>query len=143
MKTAWLKMVWAAGALFAATATAHADPPRGDIFLSVATGGKRGTVVCGLYDRGGWLKRPLRRTTASANGNVATCRFDGLAPGTYAAGAFQDQNANGKLDRGWTGLPKEPWCVSRGPRGTLGPPPFEAAKFALSAGTVKMSCSAR
>jgi uncharacterized protein (DUF2141 family) len=99
--------------------------------------------VCGLYDRGGWLKRPLRRATAAIKGNVATCRFSDLAPGRYAAGGFQDQNLNGKLDRGWTGLPKEPWCVSRGPRGTVGPPSFDAAAFALGDGTMTLSCRAK
>jgi uncharacterized protein (DUF2141 family) len=111
--------------------------------LSVATSSGKGNVVCGLYDRGGWLKRPLRRTTAAVKGNVATCRFDGLTPGRYAAGGFQDQNLNGKLDRGWTGLPKEPWCVSRGPRGTVGPPSFDAAAFALGDGTAAFSCRAK
>jgi uncharacterized protein (DUF2141 family) len=145
VKTAWLQYVWAVAAVLGVTGSTHgaASPGHSEIHLSVATSNGKGNVVCGLYDRGGWLKRPLRHTVASTRGNVATCHFTGLAPGRYAAGGFQDQNANGKLDRGWTGLPKEPWCVSRGPRGTVGPPSFDAAAFAVGDGSVNLSCRAK
>jgi uncharacterized protein (DUF2141 family) len=144
VKSAWLRHGFLGAALLAVTgSTQGASPGHSEILLSVATSGSKGNVVCGLYDRNGWLKRPLQRTAAAPRGNVATCRFSGLAPGRYAAGGFQDQNLNGKLDRGWTGLPKEPWCVSRGPRGTVGPPSFEAAAFAVGDGSVSMSCRAK
>lgn len=145
MKATWLlNLVLVVGALFVTARSDGASTPgHSELLLSVATSGGKGNLVCGLYDRGGWLKRPLRRTTASIKGNVATCRFADLAPGRYAAGGFQDQNLNGKLDRGWTGLPKEPWCVTRGPRGTVGPPSFDAAAFALGDGSVSMSCRAK
>jgi uncharacterized protein (DUF2141 family) len=144
VKIAWVKL-WLVAALVVATSSADAGPTpgSGEILLSVGTSANRGTVVCGLYDRNGWLKRPIRKATAATSHNVATCRFTGLPPGTYAAGAFYDQNSNGRLDRGWTGLPKEPWCVSRGPRPALSAPAFDAAKVSLSSGTVHVSCSAR
>jgi uncharacterized protein (DUF2141 family) len=133
-----------AGVVASAAGTAHGDSrPRNEVLLSVSVGTARGKVLCGVYERGGWLKRPVKGSAAGFRGNVATCRFADLKPGTYAAGAFQDANSNGKFDRAWTGLPKEPWCVSRGPRGTLGPPSFDAAMFAVSEGTVRLNCSAR
>jgi uncharacterized protein (DUF2141 family) len=128
----------AAGVAFGET-----ERPRNEILFAVSVESPKGRVLCGVYEKGGWLKRTVRNSTASIRGNVATCRFADLRPGTYAAGAFQDANSNGKFDRSWTGLPKEPWCVSRGPRGTLGPPSFEAAKFAVTEGIVRMNCSAR
>jgi uncharacterized protein (DUF2141 family) len=124
-------------------ARGDARTPHNEIFLSVSVGAPKGKVFCGVYERGGWLKRPVKGSAASIRGNVATCRFADLKPGTYAAGAFQDENSNGKFDRSWAGLPKEPWCVSRGPRGTLGPPSFEAAQFAVNEGTVRLNCNAR
>jgi len=140
---------WVA-AVFGALAMTAAGPawgggvsPRNEVLFSVSVGAAKGRVLCGVYEKGGWLKRPLNRSSASFRGNVATCRFSDLKPGTYAAGAFQDENSNGKLDRAWTGLPSEPWCVSRGPRGTLGPPSFDAAKFSVTEGTVRQNCSAR
>jgi uncharacterized protein (DUF2141 family) len=145
MKTVWLERLWLVPCLVLAGKSAEGaeNLPRTEVLLSVSTATAKGRVVCGLYDRNGWLKRPVQGTKAALKGTTATCHFDGLKPGTYAAGAFQDENSNGKLDRSWTGLPKEPWCVSRGPRGTFGPPSFEAAKFAVTEGTVRMSCSAR
>jgi uncharacterized protein (DUF2141 family) len=140
-----LQKLWVAAALLAVTGSTHgaASPGHGEIVLSVATASGKGNVVCALYDRNGWLKRPLRRTVAKAKGNVAACQFEGLPPGRYAAGGFQDENLNGKLDRGWTGLPKEPWCLSRGPRGTVSAPPFDAAAFALGDNRVSLSCRAK
>jgi len=124
--------------------TARGDSrPHNEVLLSVSVGKARGRVLCGVYERGGWLKRPVKGSAASIRGNVATCRFADLKPGNYAAGAFQDANSNGKFDRSWTGMPDEPWCVSRGPRGTLGPPSFDAAMFSVSEGTVRLNCSAR
>ena len=145
MKTAWFSKIWIGAALlFVATSSeGAATPGHSELLLSISTSGGQGRLVCGLYDQGGWLKRPLRRASASIRGNVATCRFADLSPGRYAAGGFQDQNLNGKLDRGWTGLPKEPWCVSRGSRGTVGAPSFDAAAFALGDGTMSLSCRAK
>ena len=113
------------------------------VVLSVSVGNTKGRVRCGIYERNGWLKRPIKDFTASIHANVATCHFEGIKPGTYAVGAFHDENANGRLDRSWTGLPREPWCLSRGPRGTFGPPPFDAASFSVTNGTVHLSCRAR
>ncbi|HEX6277740.1 MAG TPA: DUF2141 domain-containing protein [Polyangiaceae bacterium] len=130
--------------LASGSGTASGDArARNEVLLSVSVGAAQGKVFCGVYERGGWLKRPVKGSAAGFRGNVATCRFADLKPGTYAAGAFQDANSNGKFDRSWTGLPKEPWCVSRGPRGTLGPPSFDAAMFSVGEGTVRLTCSAR
>src|SRR5262245_56498145 len=106
MRTVWLKMLWLVPVLALAGGNAEGSEtrPRVEILLSVSTANGKGRVVCGLYDRGGWLKRPVQGTKAPLQGNVATCRFEGLKPGTYAAGAFQDENSNGKFDRAWTGL---------------------------------------
>jgi uncharacterized protein (DUF2141 family) len=118
--------------------------PSGSVVeLEIAVGTGRGRVLCAVYERSGWLKRPVKGSASSIHGRTATCRFTDLKPGTYAAGAFQDENLNGRLDRKWTGLPAEPWCVSREIRGTLGPPSFEAASFAVREPTVRVHCRAR
>jgi uncharacterized protein (DUF2141 family) len=100
-------------------------------------------VLCAVYERSGWLRRPVKGSAGSIRGRTATCRFADLKPGTYAAGAFQDENSNGRLDRSWTGMPKEPWCVTRESRGTIGPPSFDAASFAVREGTLHLKCRAR
>jgi uncharacterized protein (DUF2141 family) len=60
-----------------------------------------------------------------------TVHFRDLPPGKYAAVAFQDFNGNGKLDKNFLGIPKEPYGFSNGARGSTGPPTFTAASFAL------------
>jgi uncharacterized protein (DUF2141 family) len=139
----WASVVLASLFVTAGAAGVEAKGPHNEILLSVTVGAAKGRVLCGVYERGGWLKRTVKGSAASFQGKVATCRFRDLKPGTYAAGAFQDENSNGKFDRAWTGLPKEPWCVSRGARGTIGPPSFESAKFAVTEGTVRLNCNAR
>jgi len=124
--------------------SASADAPGAStVELEIAVGNTRGRVLCAVYERSGWLRRPVKGSASSIQGRTATCRFAGLKPGTYAAGAFQDENLNGRLDRSWTGAPKEPWCVSREVRGTFSAPSFESASFALSEGTVRLRCRAR
>jgi uncharacterized protein (DUF2141 family) len=111
--------------------------------LEIALGSGRGKVLCGVYDRSGWLKHPVKGSVSGIHGNMAVCRFSDLRPGTYAVGAFQDENLNGRLDRSWTGGAAEPWCVSRESRGTIGAPSFDSASFRLGEGTVTFRCRAR
>ncbi len=117
--------------------------PHNEVRLEIAVGSARGRVLCGVYEKSGWLKRPVKGSVVTIRGNMAVCRFNDLRPGTYAAGAFQDENLNGRLDRSWTGGAAEPWCVSRETRGGLGPPSFDSASFPVREGTVSLRCRAR
>jgi uncharacterized protein (DUF2141 family) len=132
---------------FVMSAPAHAeDGARQNevrVRLEVAVGSGRGRVLCGVYERSGWLRRPVHTSASSIRGNVAVCEFADLKPGTYAVGAFQDENLNGRLDRSWTGGAAEPWCVSHETRGTFGPPSFAPSSFPVGDGTVNLHCRAR
>jgi uncharacterized protein (DUF2141 family) len=131
-------------ALAAAPGSALGDTPvRTTVELEIAVGTGRGRVLCAVYERNGWLKRPVKGSAGPIQGRTATCRFSDLRPGTYAAGAFQDENLNGRLDRSWTGAPSEPWCVTREVRGTLRPPSFDSASFTVRDGAVHLRCRAR
>lgn len=57
--------------------------------------------------------------------------FDDLKYGTYAVAIFHDQNANGKMDKNFLGIPKESYGHSNNVRGTLGPPAFDKVMFEL------------
>jgi uncharacterized protein (DUF2141 family) len=124
-------------------ARADAAPGGSSIELEIVVGNGRGRVLCGVYERSGWLRRPVRGAVASIQGGTATCRFADLRPGVYAAGGFQDENLNGKLDRRWTGMPSEPWCVTRESRGTIGPPSFASASFSVGVAPVRLRCRAK
>lgn len=69
-------------------------------------------------------------------------RFDGLAPGTYAAALIHDENSNAKLDT-LMGIPREGFGFSRNPRIGFGPPRFAAAQFALGGVTEKQQVTMR
>lgn len=49
----------------------------------------------------------------------------------YSIAAFLDENDNGKLDKNFLGIPKEPYGFSKNVKGMFGPPDFEETKIYL------------
>ena len=49
-------------------------------------------------------------------GNSAICQFNDIPPGTYAIAVFHDENANGKLDKNFLGIPCEGYGASNNVR---------------------------
>jgi uncharacterized protein (DUF2141 family) len=64
--------------------------------------------------------------------------FDGLKPGEYAISVIHDMNENQELDKGFMGIPKEPYGFSNDARGKFGPPSYDDSKLMVS-GVVKTS----
>ncbi len=95
--------------------------------LGAAPGG--GTVYAALC--AGALQEANCRPAGAAPAPAAALRLtaQGVAPGRYAAVAFQDTNGNGRLDRNLVGYPKEPYAISNAPRGL---PTFGKAAFAVT-----------
>jgi uncharacterized protein (DUF2141 family) len=100
-------------------------------------------VRCGLFERAGWLKKPLRKATAKPSGGSALCVFQKVPAGTFGISAFHDENSNGKLDSNFVGMPTEDYCASRDARGTFGPPSFDDAKFDYRGGTKRLAARMR
>jgi len=129
-------------ALVAATAMialpVAADAPTTAPFTLKLTGlrSQRGRVGCALYAsaRGfpADLGSAVQRRWCRVEGLQSTCRFDPIVRGTYATACFHDENANGQLDRGLFGLPKEGIIVSNYAKRTFGLPRWNDAKFAFS-----------
>jgi len=65
----------------------------------------------------------------------ATCEFNDIPRGTYAVRLYHDENANGKLDKNFVGLPKESYGVSNNAKRKMGPPKYENAKFTFTENT--------
>jgi uncharacterized protein (DUF2141 family) len=63
-----------------------------------------------------------------------TVTFDNLRPGTYAVGAFHDENANDHLDTNFLGLPIEGYALSNGVRAVIAKPTFQQAAFTVGTG---------
>jgi uncharacterized protein (DUF2141 family) len=64
--------------------------------------------------------------------NNVTVIFKNLKPGIYAVSVYQDIDANGKINKNFLGIPKEPVGVSNNAKGFMGPPKYEDAKFNLN-----------
>ena len=58
-----------------------------------------------------------------------TAVFDNIKAGAYAAGAYHDENNNGKLDTNVLGYPTEGYALSNGVRAVLTRPQFADAAF--------------
>ncbi len=65
---------------------------------------------------------------------TGTCRFGGLPPGEYAVAVMHDENANGKMDFGLFGIPKEGYGFSNNHTHALSAPTWEESRFALPRG---------
>jgi uncharacterized protein (DUF2141 family) len=136
------------GLALAALAVAAVPAPRA-AELEVTVDGvtsDRGVLMIGLYDseegfdkatklynREDGFVRDQGRIVGAAirvNTGIRSVTFPDLAPGRYAVMVFQDQNANGKLDRAFL-IPQEPYGFSNNAKGFLGPASFDAATFPL------------
>ncbi|HKS88827.1 MAG TPA: DUF2141 domain-containing protein [Stellaceae bacterium] len=74
----------------------------------------------------------VRKVRASTG--PVTVAFDNLPPGTYAVGAFHDENGNDHLDTNFLGLPVEGYALSNGVTAAFGKPNFYQAAFSVGAG---------
>ena len=127
---------WVLFALLPVTATA--DPPKNRIEFRAHFEERGGSVRCGLFQRSGWLKKPLRAAAAPGNSSPALCVFEDLPPGTYGISAFHDKNDNQKLDTNLIGVPVEDYGASNNARGVFGPPKFDDARFEYQKGTKRL-----
>ena len=92
----------------------------------------QGAVVVAVYDNAEtWLKRPRKAIKVEASSATVTVTFKGLTEGDLALSTFHDTNGNGKLDTNFIGIPREPYGFSNDATGSMGPPSFDKAKFAL------------
>lgn len=101
---------------------------------NVSPGG--GIMRLGVYDAAGYPhdKDPVASADVPATQGETVITLKGLAPGAYAIEAYQDVNANDKMDKSWIGLPLEPYGFSRNARPVLSKPDFDRVRFTLAAG---------
>ncbi len=109
----------------------------------VATGVKsdQGKLYVWVYDKkDDWLSdryRTQKSVTVAGNRTGDTVTVELLLPaGEYALSIFQDVNDDGKLERNFIGIPKEPAGLSNNLRPRFGPPKYKDAKFAVTMTTL-------
>lgn len=62
-----------------------------------------------------------------------------LPYGEYAIGFHHDENKNGKMDKNFIGIPKEPFALSNNFKPLFSAPDFEDCKFTYSAKNSRIS----
>lgn len=97
-------------------------------------GSSEGQVRIAIYNKANWLQEPafahiLKVAEHVADGAISAT-FE-VPSGEYAVAAYHDENDNGKLDRSFVGMPKEPAGFSNGVVPRFGPPKYEDAAFAV------------
>jgi uncharacterized protein (DUF2141 family) len=107
----------------------------------------RGNVRCSLFSSSegfpGDTDQLATTVAAPIVDRVATCEFPGPAPGVHAVVLFHDENADGRFNRNWFGLPQEGYGFSNNARVYLRPPSFDAASFSYAGGTLDIRISIR
>jgi uncharacterized protein (DUF2141 family) len=71
----------------------------------------------------------IQQTELKAAPEPLNVVFNDLAPGTYAVGAYHDENNNRRLDTDFIGYPKEGYALSNGIRAVFSRPRFIDASF--------------
>lgn len=95
-----------------------------------------GSVSCGLFvgeagfpdDDGS-----ARTQRLPARRGATVCRFEDVPAGRAAVAVSHDRNDNGRLDKNFLGIPREPWGVSNDVRPALRPPRYAEAVFDVPA----------
>lgn len=125
-----------------------APPPASSVVTVVATGlrNDKGQVVCALFASDKHFpdgEHALKGDIVKVASRRGTCRFAGVAPGTYAVALFHDENSDKVLNT-FLGIPREGFGFSRNaPPSTFGPPKFAAAAFRVVKGDYTLAVSMR
>ena len=147
--TTAMKYLVTAAALLLATAGMAAELPanlaanQAANLRVVATNVKsdQGKLYVRVYDKkDDWLSdryRTQKSVAVAGNRTADAVTVELLLPtGEYALSIFQDVNDDGKLERNFIGMPKEPAGLSNNVRPRFAPPKYKDAKFAVTVGTL-------
>ena len=92
-----------------------------------------GKLTAELYNsKGRFLKTAFKTVVSDIKSNSATINFIAIPKGEYTVMVYHDENTNGKLDKNFIGMPKEPVACSNNAKGFMGPPKYDDVKFTFS-----------
>ena len=87
-----------------------------------------GNVLLALLDSEG---NQISGKMGQIQNKKSIIRFEDLESGAYAIKYIHDENANGKLDKNFMGIPKEGYGISNNAYGFFGPEEFKKQLFVL------------
>lgn len=91
-----------------------------------------GLLTAELYNgKEKFLKTAYRKSSSAIKSNTASITFTDIPKGEYTVMVYHDENKNGKLDKNFVGMPKEPVACSNNAKGFMGPPKYEDAKLTI------------
>ena len=93
---------------------------------------QKGNVHIAIYNKAEhfpYQEGILHEAEALIFDNVAQFKFKDLAPGSYGAAIYHDENFNHEFDQGLFGIPLEDYGFSNNATVFLSPPTFEEAMF--------------
>ena len=127
------------GSTFLSVHKAQAQKPALQIDVAHPTA-EKADVRVGLYtSASNWLdEQPVHGMLAPATDTLTTVIFESLPSGVYGAAIYLDENRNGKLDRSFIGLFKEPYGFSKEARVRMGPPRWDDAIFEITSEPVRL-----
>ncbi|KFI08668.1 DUF2141 domain-containing protein [Massilia sp. BSC265] len=105
-----------------------------EVRVTNVAGGK-GKVNVAVCDRERFLKQCAYSASVPAQAGETVVSLKDIPAGTWAVLAYQDENANGQLDRNFIGIPKENYGFSRDAASRFGPPGFDDAAIEVRDGT--------
>ena len=123
-------------------------PPTGELRVEVRNiGSAKGDIWIGVFDKADTFLEDDAQAygkvfKVAANGTQSYV-LPGVAHGRYAISVFHDENGNGKLDKNFWGVPKEPFAFSRDARAKFSKPDFKDADFDFGAGSDKVVVTLR
>lgn len=96
----------------------------------------KGSMFFALYDsEKNYMKSAIRNAKAKVIDKKAIVVIENLPQGSYGFSFFHDVNDNGKLNKNFLGIPKEPYGFSNNEKGAFGPPDFEDIKVEVNEDT--------
>ena len=98
----------------------------------------QGKVSFGLYDKQGFLKKPLQAKSAVIKNGESHVVFTDVKPGEYAVVCYHDKNENQIMDFEPNGMPLENYGASNNVM-NFGPPQYRDAKFVVSDKNVSLN----
>ncbi|MEM7354485.1 MAG: DUF2141 domain-containing protein [Acidobacteriota bacterium] len=102
---------------------------------------REGVVRIALFDSADThLKESVDSASVSAGQGSVHWQSSDLPAGEYSLAIYHDVNDNGRLDKNFLGLPKEPYGFSNNLRARFGPPKWAKGKLTVAGATETRVC---